>query len=79
MMSVPGSMLRKLVIVSSVTQDFRTADGGIRSMDVAYTCYQWSEFNRMGVLIDEATRRFEEGMEVLTRTWTDTEPFDHRG
>ena len=79
MMSVPGSMLRKLVIVSSFTQDFRTADGGIRSMDVAYTCYQWSEFNRMGVLIDEATRRFEEGMEVLTRTWTDTEPFDHRG
>ena len=33
----------------------------------------------MGVLIDEDTRRFEEGMEVLTRAWTDAEPFDHRG
>ena len=29
--------------------------------------YQWGEFNRMGVPMDEATRRFEEGMEVLTR------------
>ena len=41
--------------------------------------YQWAEANRMGVLIDEDTRRFEEGMEVLTRAWTDAEPFDHRG
>ena len=41
--------------------------------------YQWGEFNRMGVPMDEATRRFEEGMEILTRAWTDTEPFDHRG
>ena len=41
--------------------------------------YQWGEFHRMGVPMDEATRRFEEGMEVLTRAWTGAEPFDHRG
>ena len=41
--------------------------------------YQWGEFHRMGVPMDEATRRFEESMEVLTRAWTSTEPFDHRG
>jgi alkanesulfonate monooxygenase SsuD/methylene tetrahydromethanopterin reductase-like flavin-dependent oxidoreductase (luciferase family) len=29
--------------------------------------------------MDEATRRFEESMEVLTRAWTSIEPFDHRG
>ena len=27
-------------MISSFTQDFRTADGGIRSMDVAYTWIQ---------------------------------------
>lgn len=41
--------------------------------------YQWGEFHRMGVPMSEATRRFEEGMEVLTRSWTASEPFDHRG
>ena len=41
--------------------------------------YQWGEFHRMGVSMEEATRRFEESMEVLTRAWTSTEPFDHRG
>lgn len=41
--------------------------------------YQWGEFHRMGIPMNEATRRFEEGMEVLTRSWTATEPFDHRG
>lgn len=41
--------------------------------------YQWGEFHRMGIPMEEATRRFEEGMEVLTRAWTATEPFDHRG
>ena len=41
--------------------------------------YQWGEFHRMGVPMDEASRRFEEGMKVLTRAWTATEPFDHRG
>ncbi|MGE3536403.1 MAG: LLM class flavin-dependent oxidoreductase [Candidatus Tectimicrobiota bacterium] len=41
--------------------------------------YQWGEFHKFGVSMDEATRRFEEAMEVLTRAWTATEPFDHRG
>ncbi len=41
--------------------------------------YQWGEFHRMGVPMNEATRRFEESIDVLTRAWTSTEPFDHRG
>ena len=41
--------------------------------------YQWGEFHRMGVPMAEATRRFEESMDVLTRAWTSAEPFDHRG
>ena len=41
--------------------------------------YQWGEFHRMGIPMEEATRRFEESMEVLTRAWTSAEPFDHRG
>ena len=41
--------------------------------------YQWGEFHRFGVPMDEATRRFEESMDVLTRAWTAEEPFDHRG
>ena len=41
--------------------------------------YQRGEFHRMGVPMDEATRRFEESIDVLTRAWTSTEPFDHRG
>ncbi len=41
--------------------------------------YQWGEFHRMGVPMDEASRRFEESMAVLTRAWTATEPFDHEG
>ena len=41
--------------------------------------YQWGEFHKFHVPMDEATRRFEEAMEVMTRAWTATEPFDHRG
>ena len=41
--------------------------------------YQWGEFHRMGVPMDEATRRFEEAMAVLTKAWTSSEPFDHLG
>lgn len=41
--------------------------------------YQWGEFHKFGISMDEATRRFEEVMEVLTRAWTATEPFDHQG
>ena len=41
--------------------------------------YQWGEFHRMNIPMDEASRRFEESMEVLTRSWTSSEPFDHHG
>ena len=41
--------------------------------------YQWGEFHRMNIPMNEASRRFEESMEVLTRAWTSIEPFDHRG
>ncbi len=41
--------------------------------------YQWGEFHRMNIPMDEASRRFEESMEILTRSWTSAEPFDHRG
>ena len=41
--------------------------------------YQWGEFHRMNVPMEEASRRFEESMEVLSRAWTSVEPFDHRG
>ena len=41
--------------------------------------YQWGEFHRMGIPMDEASRRFEETMEVLTKAWTSQEPFDHTG
>ena len=41
--------------------------------------YQWGEFHRMNIPMDEASRRFEESMDVLIRSWTSDEPFDHRG
>ena len=41
--------------------------------------YQWGEYPKFNISMDEATRRFEESMEVMTRAWTATEPFDHRG
>ena len=41
--------------------------------------YQWGEFHKFDVPMEEATRRFEEAMDVLTRAWTATEPFDYRG
>jgi len=41
--------------------------------------YQWGEFHKFAVPMEEATRRFEEAMEVMTKAWTATEPFDHRG
>jgi alkanesulfonate monooxygenase SsuD/methylene tetrahydromethanopterin reductase-like flavin-dependent oxidoreductase (luciferase family) len=41
--------------------------------------YQWGEFHKFDIAMDEATRRFEEAMEVMTKAWTATEPFDHRG
>src|SRR4029434_6607482 len=41
--------------------------------------YQWGEFHKFDVPMEEATRRFEEAMDVLTKAGTATEPFDHRG
>jgi probable F420-dependent oxidoreductase len=41
--------------------------------------YQWSEFHKLNVPMEEASRRFEEGMEVITKAWTSSGPFDHRG
>ena len=41
--------------------------------------YQWGEYHKLNIPMDEADRRFQESMEVMTRAWTDGEPFDHRG
>lgn len=41
--------------------------------------YQWGEFHKFDVPMDQATRRFEESMEVITKAWTCNEPFDHDG
>jgi len=34
MMSMPGSLLRELGVTPTFTDNFRTADGGVRDMDV---------------------------------------------
>ena len=41
--------------------------------------FQWGEFHKLNIPMEEASRRFEETMEVLTKAWTATEPFDHAG
>ena len=41
--------------------------------------YQWGEYHKFAVPMDEATRRFEESMAILTKAWTATEPFDYHG
>ena len=41
--------------------------------------YQWGEFHRLNIPMDQASRRFEEAMAVLRRAWTDPGPFDHDG
>jgi probable F420-dependent oxidoreductase len=41
--------------------------------------YQWGEYHRLNIPMEEADRRFEEAMEVITRAWTSKEPFEHRG
>ena len=41
--------------------------------------YQWGEFHKFAVPMEEATRRFEEAMDVMTRAWTATAPSDHLG
>ncbi len=41
--------------------------------------YQWGEFHKFNIAMDQADRRFTEAMDVLIRGWTSQEPFDHRG
>ena len=41
--------------------------------------FQWGEFHKFNIPMEEASRRFEEAMEVITKAWTSDEPFDHRG
>ena len=41
--------------------------------------FQWGEFHKLNIPMDEASRRFEEAMEVITKAWTSDEPFDHAG
>jgi alkanesulfonate monooxygenase SsuD/methylene tetrahydromethanopterin reductase-like flavin-dependent oxidoreductase (luciferase family) len=41
--------------------------------------YQWGEFHKFNIPMEEATRRFEEVMDLMTRAWTGAEPFDYQG
>ena len=41
--------------------------------------YQWGEYHKLNIPMEEADRRFEEAMKVITRAWTEKEPFDHQG
>ncbi len=41
--------------------------------------YQWGEFHKFNIPMEEADRRFQESIGVMTKAWTTTEPFDHRG
>lgn len=41
--------------------------------------YQWGEYHKFNIAMDEASRRFEEAMALITKAWTATEPFAHHG
>jgi alkanesulfonate monooxygenase SsuD/methylene tetrahydromethanopterin reductase-like flavin-dependent oxidoreductase (luciferase family) len=41
--------------------------------------YQWGEFHGFGVDMAERRERFDEALDVIVRSWTATEPFDHVG
>lgn len=41
--------------------------------------FQWGEFHKLNIPMDEASRRFEESMDVVIKAWTSEEPFDHAG
>jgi alkanesulfonate monooxygenase SsuD/methylene tetrahydromethanopterin reductase-like flavin-dependent oxidoreductase (luciferase family) len=41
--------------------------------------FQWGEYHKLNIPMEEASRRFEESMEVITKAWTLDEPFDHQG
>src|SRR5439155_26587698 len=41
--------------------------------------YQWGEFHKFHIPMDEATRRFDVAMDVMSRAWSTTESFVHQG
>ena len=41
--------------------------------------YQWGEYNKLNIAMDEADRRFREALDVLIQGWTSTQAFDHSG
>lgn len=41
--------------------------------------YRFNEFEGFGVPMEEAGDRFEESLDVLTRAWTNDEPWSHEG
>tara|TARA_B100001013_G_C24617457_1_gene445798 strand:+ start:526 stop:1578 length:1053 start_codon:yes stop_codon:yes gene_type:complete len=41
--------------------------------------YQWGEYNRLNIAMDEADDRFDEAMDVMTKAWTSKAAFNHSG
>ena len=41
--------------------------------------FQWGEFHKLNIPMEESSRRFEEIMDVLSKAWTSDKPFDHNG
>lgn len=41
--------------------------------------FQWGEYHKLNIPMEESNRRFDETMEVITRAWTSEKPFDHSG
>ena len=41
--------------------------------------FQWGEYHRLNIPMEEANLRFEEAVEVITKAWILEEPFDHHG
>ena len=41
--------------------------------------YQWGEFHRLNLSMEEADARLDETMEVLNKAWSSTGPFEHQG
>jgi probable F420-dependent oxidoreductase len=41
--------------------------------------YQWGEFHGFGIEMAERRERFDEALDVIVKSWTATEPFDHDG
>ena len=41
--------------------------------------YQWGEYHKLNIAMDQADRRFHEALDVLVQGWTAREPFEHQG